>query len=160
VSALANLVSMVGGWSHTYWWCFGAAATLHFIGLCMLVGSVLLMDLRALNIIRGVSYATVMRFTPMAACGLGICVLSGATMLCAHPAAYLATSVFRWKMLALLCAVANAVWFTTAGHSRLAHLQPQDDPDLFVRASGAFSIASWLAVILLGRSIFVFASVG
>jgi hypothetical protein len=157
---LLALLNYLGALDQRIWWFFRAASTLHFIGLSLLVGALLVMDLRALGVIREISHAAVASLARVAVLGLAINVVSGLVMLSSKPAEYWHAWPFRYKMVALAVALLNAAWFTTLGQRRLLALPPEGVVPLSIRASAALSLAAWLVVILLGRAIFEFASGG
>lgn len=156
----ATPLAYLGGLDQRIWWFFRAASTLHFIGLSLLVGALLVMDLRALGLIRHVSHAAVAGLGRVALAGLAINVVSGIVMLSSKPAEYWQAWPFRYKMFALLAALMNAGWFTLRGQQQLLALPPATNAPLAVRVSAVISLVAWLAVILLGRAIFEFASSG
>ncbi|HEX5328132.1 MAG TPA: hypothetical protein VFW75_15805, partial [Acetobacteraceae bacterium] len=120
----------------------------------------LVMDLRALGFVRNVGHSQVAGLTRIAVLGLCINVVSGVVMLASRPMDYWNAWPFRYKMLVMVVALVNAVWFTTSGQRKLLSLPPAARAPLSVRASAALSLVAWLVVILLGRSIFEFASSG
>lgn len=156
----AASLRFLGGLDERVWWFFRAASTLHFIGLSLLVGALLVMDLSALGVIGNVSHSEVSGLARVALVGLFINVVSGIVMLASRPLDYWNAWPFRYKMLAMVVALVNAAWFTTVGQRRLLSLPPAARPPLSVRASAALSLVAWLIVILLGRAIFEFASSG
>src|SRR5690606_20987461 len=58
-------------------WTWITSETLHFIGLSLLVGVVLLIDLRMFGVIKGISYATLDRLLPWAILGFGLNTITG-----------------------------------------------------------------------------------
>ena len=57
ISAIEN--TWIGEFMRAYWWAFPAAETLHFIGLCLLIGSLAVIDLRLLGFARSLSIKAV-----------------------------------------------------------------------------------------------------
>jgi hypothetical protein len=157
---LLAILNYLGALDQRIWWLFRAASTLHFIGLSLLVGALLVMDLRALGLMRESSHAAVASLARIALLGLAINLISGLVMLSSKPVQYWHAWPFRYKMVALAVALLNAAWFTTLGQRRLLALPPQAPVPVSIRASAALSLAAWLVVILLGRAIFEFASGG
>ncbi len=155
-----SVTNYLGGLDQRVWWFFRAASTLHFVGLSLLVGAVLVMDLRALGVVKHGSYAEVAGLTWIAALGLLINVISGVVMLSSKPEQYWEAWPFRYKMLVMLIAIVNAVWFTAVGQRKLVALPAAASAPISVRASAVLSLVAWLIVILLGRTIFEFASSG
>jgi Family of unknown function (DUF6644) len=156
----AASLAYLGGLDQRIWWFFRAASTLHFVGLSLLVGALLVMDLSALGVVRNVSHSQVAGLTRIAVLGLLINVVSGVVMLASKPVDYWQAWPFRYKMMAMVVALVNAVWFATAGQRKLMSLPPAARAPLSIRASAVLSLVAWLVVILLGRSIFEFASSG
>lgn len=157
---LASLLGYLGALDQRLWWFFRAASTLHFIGLSLLVGALLVMDLQALGVLRGASHGDVAPLARVALLGLLINLASGIVMLASKPLDYWQAWPFRCKLLALAIALTNAAWFTTIGQRRLRALPAAARSPLSVRLSAALSLLAWLAVIVLGRAIFEFASGG
>ncbi|HTT06543.1 MAG TPA: hypothetical protein VMF64_14795 [Steroidobacteraceae bacterium] len=157
---LNYILNYLGALDQRIWWFFRAASTLHFIGLSLLVGALLVMDLRALGVVRGISHTALAGLARVAVLGLAINVISGLVMLASKPVEYWHAWPFRYKMVALAVALLNAAWFTTLGQRRLRALSPEAPLPVSIRASAALSLAAWLVVILLGRAIFEFASGG
>lgn len=156
----ASVTNYLGGLDQRVWWFFRAASTLHFVGLSLLVGSLLVMDLRVLGVIKQGSYSDVAGLARIAALGLLINVVSGVVMLSSKPEQYWEAWPFRYKMLIMLIAVLNALWFIMIGQRKLVSLPATASAPFSVRASAALSLVAWLVVILLGRAIFEFSSAG
>ena len=60
-----------------YPWVWSASETLHFIGLCLLFGVILIIDLRMLGMMKNVRFAALHRFLPWAISGFAINVVTG-----------------------------------------------------------------------------------
>ena len=58
-------------------WLFPAAEILHFMGLSLLIGSLLVVDCRLLGFARGFPVAAVYRFLPLALAGFSINLVTG-----------------------------------------------------------------------------------
>ena len=123
-------------------WVFPTLETLHFIGMAMLFGVVVVIDLRVIGVLRGPSVAELHRFLPMAFIGFVINLASGLLCFAADPAAYAFNAAFRFKMLCILLAGLNALWFR--------YNDPSKTPAL---VASVLSILLWLAVIAGGRII-------
>jgi hypothetical protein len=132
-------------------WAFPALETLHFFGLILLIGSIYVVDLRFLGLAKEVPLQAVMRFVPVAAAGFAINLITGIGFLFADPFRYYPNLSFRLKMLLVLLAGLNALWFKYAVHAGLA--RGDRDPDAIARLIAAISIILWSAVIVLGRLI-------
>jgi len=110
----------------------------HILGIGLLLGAILPLDLRLLGLFRGVPLAVVMPFLiRIAATGLAIAITAGLWLFSVKPAEYIANEAFLWKMALLVLALANIIL-----QHRLA--QPS-------RVLAASSIVLWLSVLIAGR---------
>lgn len=129
-------------------WLWPAMETLHFIGLWLLFGVVLIVHLRMLGVMPQTSFASLHRLLPWSVLGLGINVITGMMFVIANPADYMGWP-FYWKIGLLMLAGVNLIYFTvfdgpwsvTAG--RRAPFR--------VQAMAAASIALWAGVMYFGR---------
>ena len=139
---------------------FAISESLHFVGLSLLLGSLLVVDLRVLGVIRGVSYASVMVFIWLAVVGFAINVATGAIFIATEPSLYETNPAFQWKLALIAVAGVNAGWFMVREHKALADL-PDDAPaPLSAKWSAGLSLSVWVLVILCGRLLPTFADVG
>lgn len=132
-------------------WVFPAAEIFHFFGLCLLMGAILVVDLRLLGFAKRVPLNAAVALIPAAIWGLAINLLSGIVFLCAHPENYWPSFAFRMKLLAILIGGANALWFKWAEAPRLAGLAGDADVDSRTKFVAMLSLTIWVAVIVLGR---------
>ena len=138
---------------------FAMCETAHFIGLSILFGALMVMDLRALGYIRGVSYGATLKLTPVAILGLLINAVSGTLMYASHPIIYSTNWAFVWKLAFIVIATINAGWFVLAEHRNLSVLGPAATPSTSVKVTAALSLICWTMVLLLGRLLPTFATV-
>ncbi len=143
--------SWLGQAGRDVYWLFPAAEIVHFFGLCLLMGAMLLIDLRLLGFARSVSIKTVMAFIPVATVGLVLNVISGIVFLCAYPENYWPSTAFRFKMLAIVIGGLNALWFKWAEAPRIELLTDDADADRRAKVAALLSLAVWAVVIVLGR---------
>lgn len=119
-------------------WTYPLVNAGHVLGIALLVGAIVPMDLRLL---RGDMSAVWLR--RFAAAGLALAVLTGALLFIVQATEYAASLWFRAKLGALALALLNVV-----AHPRLATL-----PDPRRRLAAGLSLALWPSVLLLGRMI-------
>jgi hypothetical protein len=143
--------SWLGHTARDVFWLFPAAEILHFFGLCLLFGAMLLIDLRLLGFARSVSIKHVLKFIPIATVGLAINVLSGIVFLCAYPENYWPSTAFRLKLLAIVLGGANALWFKWAEAPHIDVLADDADASRRTKLVAVLSLAIWIVVIVLGR---------
>ena len=90
-------------------WLWPTLETLHFVGLSLLVGVLLLINLRMLGFIPLLSLGAVDRLLPWAVLGFGINTITG--MLFVTGADYTKNVAFYWKLVFVVLAGANTVYF-------------------------------------------------
>lgn len=131
-------------------WIWPLNEILHFIGLCLLFGVVLLINLRMLGAIKNVSFAAVHSLLPLAVLGFGINLVSGLLFLIGIPAQYVADgTVFFWKIGLMVLAGLSALFFTVYDHSEA--LGPEEEAPLMAKAMAVSSLVLWAGVAYCGR---------
>ncbi|MDP5308836.1 DUF2214 domain-containing protein [Paracoccus spongiarum] len=124
--------------------------TLHILGIALLLGAILPLDLRLAGLIRGPALADLAPFlSRLAAAGLALAVLTGLLLLSVRPGEYLANPAFRAKLLLVLAALIN-IALVHAGRGWEA-LAAGAAPTGALRRGAAISAVLWLAVLLAGR---------
>src|SRR5262245_47771663 len=93
-----------GAWARDQPGVFYAAETLHFIGLSLLLGALLLADLRLLGLWKNLKPAHVIHFVRFAAIGFVINLITGVVMFCADPYNYWNNWMFQLKVILILAA--------------------------------------------------------
>lgn len=128
---------------------------LHLLGLVMLVGSVLGLDLRLLGVAREFSLQAVSaRLTPVAIGGLMVLLVSGFCQFAADAASLVGNSLMQTKMWLLLLGVVNAGVFRFRWRAHLAEWDA--NPPTLGRLQVVVSMLIWLAAMVAGRSIAYF----
>jgi hypothetical protein len=126
-----------------------ASETLHFIGLCLLFGVVLIVNLRTLGMIKNVSFADLHRLLPIGLLGLAINFITGMVFFIAIPEQYIQNMSFYWKMILMLPAVVSLIYLTVS--DRVWAVGPGDDAPLTAKVIAASSIFLWFGVLYFGR---------
>jgi energy-coupling factor transporter transmembrane protein EcfT len=137
-------------------WLFVFAESIHFIGLCLLIGALLVVDLRLMGFYKKLTGRAVLGFIPFAVLGFALCALTGWTMFTSNPSAYLDNTAFLVKVILIVIAGINALVFTVVEHPRVAAMGPGDDAPSMARFFAVSSLGLWFAVLLLGRWLPVF----
>jgi hypothetical protein len=132
-------------------WMFAAGETLHFFGLCLLVGAMLIVDLRLLGYIRIVPMRAALAFLPFAIVGFVINLLTGIEFFMADPFMYWPNPAFKLKMFLILVAGLNALVFTVMEHRHVLVMGDDEKTSTFTRVTAVLSLSLWFCVILLGR---------
>jgi hypothetical protein len=143
--------SWLGVAARDVFWLFPTAEIVHFFGLCLLMGALLLIDLRVLGFARSVSIKKVIAFTPVAIVGLALNTISGIVFLCAYPENYWSSVYFRLKLLAVVIGGLNALWFKWAEAPHIERLPDDGDASARAKVVALLSLTTWVVVIVLGR---------
>jgi len=89
-----------------------ASEALHFIGLSLLVGIVLLINMRMLGFVKQVSFAALDRLLPWAMLGFALNVVTGMLFFAAAYGQYVNNPAFYWKLVFVVLAGVNTLYFT------------------------------------------------
>lgn len=145
--------SWLGETMRAYQWAFPACEALHFIGLCLLVGSVAVMDLRLLGFARSLSIRAIHQLLPWALVGFAINLITGVLFFFSQPAFYYPNVAFRVKLVLILLAGANALWFYFTVNRDLDSWPAGAEAPRQAKTIAGVSLVLWVAVICFGRFI-------
>jgi hypothetical protein len=133
-------------------WLYPSVEIVHIVGSVILVGSVVMFDLRVLGLSKQVSVRALARHLLPWSVGAFLLILpTGLLMFSAHAADFLTNRAFQVKMGLLLAAGINAAIFHTGPYQGVAAWDTQVAAPTGARISVAVSIAIWLAIIACGR---------
>lgn len=150
-AAVALEASWLGVWAREGWH-YPIVNTLHLVGLALLVGPILLLDLRLLGLGRGFAPGAVSAaVTPIAASGLLLMAVSGLALLAADATALVDNRVMLLKLILVALGVANALAFRVLQRRRLPTWQRA--VPLAARLQACLSILLWMAALVAGRMI-------
>ena len=128
----------------THAWAYPALEVVHIVGIALLLGNLVLLELRVFGRGAALPPKDLARLSlSVALCGFALAAASGLLMFATQPAELLANRAFIWKMLLLMLAGCNAAWFH--GRGSLVRL------DVLARAQMLASTLIWLAAVACGR---------
>ena len=127
--------------------------SLHFVSLCVLFGSLLVIDLRLIGVFREPCAAVVHRLTRIALAAFAVNLLTGVLFLFGNTYKYVGNAAFNIKMLLILAAGLNALYY----QARLARIVHGTDVTRASIAVGSLSLLFWSGVIVCGRMITFYA---
>jgi uncharacterized membrane protein len=130
-------------------WVWPGSETLHFIGLSLLFGVVLMVNLRMLGLVRNVPFLAIHRLLPWGMIGLAVNTATGMLFFVAKPEQYTYNLAFQWKVVFLLLAGGNLLFLTVFEDAWV--FGEGDEPRLPVKLVAACSIFLWVGVIFFGR---------
>ena len=133
-------------------WLYPSVEIVHIVGFVILVGSVVMFDLRVLGLSKQVSVRGLARhLLPWSLGALVLIVPTGLAMFAAHAGDFISNRAFQLKMCLLLTAGMNAAIFHTGPFRGVAQWDTQSPAPVGARVSAAVSIAVWFSIIACGR---------
>ncbi len=154
-----------GSWSQTIdaymsdgVWTWAASETLHFVGMAILFGVVLLVNLRILGVMTEVPYPTLHRLLPFGVLGFVICLVTGALFFVTDAPRYVGMPGFFPKIGLLVIAGVSVVYFTAL--DGVWTLGRGDDAPVTAKVVSALTIGVWLGILFFGRTLPYFAGGG
>jgi hypothetical protein len=131
-------------WIAGHPWAYPALETVHLVGVALLVGNLVALELRVWGRAKELPVVAMARLSlSLALGGFALAAFSGGLMFASQPAELLANQAFTLKIGLLLLAGTNAALF----HARngLGRL------DAVARAQTMLSLGLWIAVMICGR---------
>lgn len=138
----------VGLWVTSAPFGWPALETLHFIGLTLLIGVVLLIDMRMLGFMKSVCFPALHRLLPWAILGFALNAVTGMLFFVATPEQYAHNISFIWKLAFIMLAGANAFYFTLFDEAWA--LQPGDEAPFTAKAAAVSALMLWVGVLYFG----------
>lgn len=126
-------------------WGYAAVNATHVIGISLLFGAAVTLDLRLLGLWRSIALRPLYRvLSHVAASGLIVAIASGALLFCVRATEYAALDLFLAKitLIAMGAALAAALHFGF-DIERISRTRQ--------RLAGALSLSIWLTVLICGR---------
>jgi uncharacterized membrane protein len=130
-------------------WVWPACEAIHFIGLALAFGVVLLLNLRMLGLMKAVAFADLHRTLPWGMLGFGVNLVTGMLFFIGVPEQYTNNAPFQWKIVCLVLLGANLIYFTSLGDPW--HVDAGRDAPRSVKIVAASTILLWLGVVYFGR---------
>ena len=131
-------------WIVTAPFVYPALEAAHIFGIALLVGSLVVFELRVWGRGGAIDAQALGRLAlPVTVTGFGLAAATGSIMFAAQAAELIANQAFLLKMVLVILAGLNAVWFHLRGALRRG--------DRFARLQTAVSLGLWIGVIICGR---------
>ena len=133
-------------------WGWPACETIHFLGLSLIFGVLMAVNLRILGVMKQVPFADVHRLLPWGMLGFGANLITGMLFYIGQPKQYIDSAPFYWKIVFLMIAGANFLYltvFTKAWATTDGDVGWDSSPT--DKAMAVFSMFAWLTVLYGGR---------
>lgn len=134
-------------------WLYPAIETIHLLGMAVLFGSIVLVDLRLMGIGRDIDPQRLFRFAiPLTLAGFLLAGASGFMLFLTEASTFIASRLFVLKISLIFMLVCNAA----SVHLRIKQdIRPyRDGGDEFpplIRLQAVLSMLGWAAVLAMGR---------
>jgi uncharacterized membrane protein len=139
----------VGSFIVTTKWVWPTCETLHFIGLSLLFGVAALIDLRMLGMFTSIPFPALHRLMPWGILGFGLNAITGMIFFIGAPGQYTSNKAFVWKMIMILLAGINVIYFTLFDEPW--QLKAGEDAPLLAKAVAATALFLVVGVLWCGR---------
>ena len=134
-------------------WAWPIAESLHFLGLCLLVGAIGSFDLRLLGVARRVPIAAVHRLIPWGIAGFVLNACTGLMFVLTEPDQYIYNVSFHLKLLFMTIGGLNAGTFYLTCYRQAFGPGASLDAPRRAKVIAAISLCAWIGVIVCGRLI-------
>ena len=142
---------MIGDFVRDTPWAWVSSETLHFVGLSLLIGVLLLVAMRMTGMMPDVSMKALDRLLPWGMLGFALNTATGMLFFAASPGQYTKNPAFFWKLVFVLLGGAAVVYFTyDDGWKR----QPGQKVPALSMIVGAAALVLWAGVMYweIGRA--------
>ena len=129
-------------------WAWPAFEVIHFIGLGLSFGVVLLLNLRMLGMMKSVAFADLHRTLPWGMLGFGANLVTGMMFFIGVPAQYTTNAPFQWKILFLVLLGVSLIYFTSLDQA-WAVGRGEDAPRT-AKVVAASTLFLWVGVLFFG----------
>lgn len=149
-----NLVGTpINEWVMSIYWLWPLMEIIHFIGLSLLLGALIVIDLRLAGFFRRINIAATHKMLPWVFVGFSLNLITGILFFCGDPLRYSANIGFKIKMVLILIAGLNALWYYWKIDKEMNNWEPHGDTPALAKTIAFISLITWTGVLLLGRLI-------
>jgi hypothetical protein len=135
-------------------WSWPILETLHFTGMCLLFGPIIIMDLRLMGFDRlTLPSEAVHKLIPLTIAGFCINLLTGIIFLFGDPIRYMMNISFAIKAWLIVFGGINALVFWIVALPVLHRTGPHEDYASWIKVIGGASLLLWTGVLCFGRLI-------
>ena len=144
-----DIARSIGLFVNGHSWVWPTCETLHFIGLSLLFTVVLIVDLRLLGMAKKFSFAALYQLLPLGILGFSMNLVTGMLFFIASPEQYVKNVSFHWKILFVMLAGINALYFMLVEEPWA--IGPGDDAPASAKFAAASAIFLWVGVLFFGH---------
>ena len=155
---LSSIVSFVDAsalnlWIVSAYWVWPILEIIHFFGLSLLFGGLLVIDLRLAGHFRRLDPTATHSLIPVVLTGFGLNLVTGVLFFFGDPLTYAYNAAFQLKMILIVVAGLNAALYYWKLSPQMHTWTAQTTPPLVAKVVGYTSLALWTTILLCGRLI-------
>ncbi|MBN1239085.1 MAG: hypothetical protein JXB36_11320 [Gammaproteobacteria bacterium] len=132
-------------------WMYPTFESLHYVGLALLLGGIMLIDLRLLGYARSLPLRTMITLLPWVWVGFLVNVITGTLMFVYGASSFGTNRAFQIKLVLMALAGINALLFTIAASRSGQDWVSTGQTPITVRVIATLSMVFWLGVMTAGR---------
>lgn len=145
--------SWVAGLMFGWAWTWPICETIHFFGMTILFGAIAVTDLRLVGFFKQMPIQATHILINIAILGFALNLITGIMFFCGDPFRYVPNISFQIKMVLVLLAGLNALYFTFKLQPTWGEWDQYGDAPTIARVVGGASLLLWTGVIIFGRLI-------
>jgi phosphoglycerol transferase MdoB-like AlkP superfamily enzyme len=132
---------------------FPKVECVHVIALATVVGTIFIVDTRLIGLTSSrLSFRAISsRLLPWTWAGFILAVITGFMLFASNAVAYAANGAFRLKLLLMILAALNMLYFELVTFRNVAIWESAAKPPFAARLAGTLSVMLWCGVIVTGR---------
>ena len=147
------MASNLTQWIQATYWLWPILEIFHFFGLTLLMGGLIIVDLRMIGFLSYIGLEEVKKLLPLVIFGFLVNLITGVLFLFGDPSRYSINIGFQIKMILVLLAGCNAAIYHLKVEPLFSNLNLKDRLPLVIKITGFTSLTLWTGVLLLGRLI-------
>jgi hypothetical protein len=155
---LEFLVPFVAGsplntWIVSSYQVWPALEIIHFLGITLLFGGLLVIDLRMAGYVKSINPVTVYKLVPVVVLGFSLCLVTGILFFYGDPATYAGNLMFQLKVLLIMIAGLNVLLYNWKVSPLMVTWTSSTPSPAIAKLVAYASLGIWTAVLLCGRLI-------
>jgi len=147
------LESSLNQWIQATYWLWPVLETIHFVGLSLLLGGLIVMDLRMAGHFRSFEPAATHKLLPLVFIGFGLNLVTGILFFYGDPMRYSINIGFQIKMYLVVIAGLNALLYYWKVNPLMKTWNADTVPPTIAKCVAYTSLTVWTGVLLCGRLI-------
>ena len=145
--------SSLNQWIQATYWLWPILEIIHFAGLSLLLGGLIVMDLRMAGHFRSLDPDAIHKLLPLVFLGFGLNLATGILFFYGDPMRYSINIGFQFKMFLVLIAGLNALLYYWKVRPQMEGWNTDTPSPAIARCVAYTSLTVWTGVLLAGRLI-------